>query len=737
MDRERWQAAKDLFRSALDHPATEREAFVARVGRDESVRDEVLRLLRSHTEHSEFLESPMGSEPDSSLDGRDPMIGRDLGGFRIERRIGLGGMGVVYEAMQERPRRRAAVKVLRSSRLSPRVQRRFEFESEILAKLHHPGIAQVFAAGTFEIGGGTQRWFAMELVEGPTLPELISETLLSRSQRVELLIALCDAVQHAHQRGVIHRDLKPDNIRMTRSDPSAGSWHPKILDFGVARLVDTDAQVSMHTLAGELIGTLAYMSPEQLAGDPDRVDARSDVFGLGVIGYELLCGRLPHGASLHSVAELIRTIATEEPKLAGTLDPGLRGDLEVILAKALEKEPDRRYQAATELAADLRRHQRNEPISARPATVLYQLHKFSRRHRALVGGVATTLLALVGGIVLSTHSARVARQEAANASYEADKAVAINNFITNDFLMKLLAAANAPGDAPRLPIADLVEKAADSIETMFAGQPTREAAVRNEVGTIYYNLGDADGAAEQFLLALQLWESQLGPEHPDTLKAVNNLGQSRSRQNRREEAEALYRRALDGRRRVLGNDDPFTLVTMNNLADLCRATGRLDEAELLLRQTLAIQRRVQGVTHKNTITTLGNLATLLMQRELKDEAIAMHREAHEVSSATLGADHVMTAMTGSRLGAALQKAGRPAEAEPILLAAVQSFDRALGAESPEAVLARRALARAYRDLSKPDQASDQLHRALNALRAKPGWNEDLERRLLQDLESLR
>lgn len=737
MDRESWQAAKDLFRSALEHPATEREAFVAREGRDEAVREEVLRFLRLHTEPSQFLESPMGSVADSSLDAGDPMIGRDLGGFRIERRIGLGGMGIVYEAMQERPRRRAAVKVLRPGRLSPRVQRRFEYESEILARLHHPGIAQVLAAGTFEIGGGTQRWFAMELVEGPTLPELIVEISLSRSQRVELLVALCDAVQHAHQRGVIHRDLKPDNIRMTRNDAGAGTWQPKILDFGVARFVDAEAEATMHTIAGELIGTLAYMSPEQLAGDPDRVDARSDVFCLGVIGYELLCGCLPHGAGSPSVAELIRTIATEEPKLAGTLDPGLRGDLEVILAKALEKAPDRRYQSAAEFAADLRRHLADEPISARPATVLYQLRKFSRRHRALVGGVAATLLALVAGIVFSTREARVARDEAAKSRYEADKAAAVNNFITNDFLMKLLAAANAPGDAPRLPIADLVDKAADSIETMFAGQPTHEAAVRNEVGTIYYNLGNVDAAAEQFLRALQLWEAELGPEHPDSLKAVNNLGQSRARQRRGEEAEALYRRALDGRRRVLGDDDPFTLVTMNNLADLCRATGRLDEAEQLLRQTLAIQRRVQGVMHKNTITTLGNLATLLMQRERKDESVAMHREAYDASSATLGADHVMTAMTGVRLGVALQKTGRPAEGEPILLAALQSFDRSLGAASSEAVGARRALARVYRDLSQPEQASEQLHRALDAVRAKPGSGAELERRLLQDLESFR
>jgi eukaryotic-like serine/threonine-protein kinase len=732
VDREHWQAAKDLFRVALDRPPSEREDFVARHGRDDAVRSEALRLLRLHAEPSEFLDPPMATP-----DNPDPMIGRTLGGFRIERLLGTGGMGVVYEAMQERPRRRAAVKVLHPGRLSPRIQQRFEFESEILAKLHHPGIAQVLAAGTFEINGGAQRWFAMELIDGPTLPELLADAALTRAQRVDLLISLCDAVQHAHQRGVIHRDLKPDNIRVARTDSGPGPLQPKILDFGVARLIDHGPQAPMHTAAGELVGTLAYMSPEQLSGDPERIDARSDVFSLGVIGYELLCGRPPHGAARTGVAELIQDITTKEPIRAGSLDPALRGDLELILAKALEKSPDRRYQSAADLAADLRRHLRHEPVSARPATILYQVRKFSRRNRALVGGVAATLLALIAGIVVSTRAANAARDEAAKARYEADKAAAINNFITNDFLMKLLAAANAPGDARRLPIAELVEKAADSIPTMFDGQPALEAAVRNEIGTIHYNLGNPDAAADQFRRALHLWEGRLGPDHADTLKAVNNLGQSRVRQGRGEEAEALYRRALVGRRRILGDDDPFTLVSMNNLADLCRATSRFDEAEQLLREALAAQRRVQGAAHKNTITTLGNLATLLMQRDRTDEAVAMHREAHTASLSTLGADHIMTAMTGVRLAVALQKTARAAEAEPILVDAVQSFDRSLGAESAEAVNARRALARVYRDLSKLDEAADQLRRALDAVRAKPGPSGDLERRILQDLESLR
>ncbi|HWL92219.1 MAG TPA: serine/threonine-protein kinase, partial [Phycisphaerae bacterium] len=623
MQRDCWQSAKDLFRLALDQPLGDREAFVSKQCDDTSVLAEVLRLLRLNDDPSDFLVSPMQS-PANADSGVDPLIGRNLGGFVIIRQIGAGGMGAVYEALQEQPRRRAAVKVLRPGIFASRMQRRFEYESEILAKLHHPGIAQVFAAGTFEIGGGLQPWFAMELIEGPPIQAYIKTHSLSRARKLELLVSICDAVQHAHQRGIVHRDLKPDNVLMEVGTEDADICQPKILDFGVARSIESDVQATMHTVAGELVGTLAYMSPEQLSGDPERIDGRCDVFALGVIGYELLSGRLPHAAGRSSFAEVIRAIEHDEPRRLGALDSGLRGDIEVIIAKALEKDVGRRYQSAAELASDLRRYLNDEPVLARPATVMYQFRKFARRNRVLVGGVATTTLALAAGMVLYAREARTARWEADKSRYEADKATAINNFITNDFLMKLLAAANAPAAAgQRLPVADLVEHATERAGTMFAGQPLAEAAVRNEIGTIHYNLGTIDQSAEQFERALALWESQLGPDHVDTLKAVNNLGQARGRQRRLPEAEALYRRALEGRRAALGEDDPYTLVSMNNLADLYRSTGRLDEAEAMLRRTLESQKRVHGTSHKNTITTLGNLAALLTQRDRKDEAMVL------------------------------------------------------------------------------------------------------------------
>jgi len=735
MQRDGWQTAKDLFRLALEQPAGDRVTFVEKKCADVAIRDEVLRLLRFHDEPSAFLESPVAASPRTAEGGADELIGRNLGGFVIVRRIGMGGMGAVYEARQEQPRRNAAVKVLRPGALSLRMQRRFEFESDVLARLDHPGIARVFAAGTFEAGRGVQPWFAMELVDGPSIKSYVANQSPSRAGLLALLAAVCDAVQHAHQRGVVHRDLKPDNILITRSGDGA-SVQPKILDFGVARSMEADAQVTMHTVAGEIIGTLAYMSPEQLSGDPERVDARCDVFSLGVIGYELLGGRLPHGDGRGSIAQMVQAIEQKDPVKLGAIDPGLRGDIEVILAKALEKDVSRRYASAAEFAADLRRHMNNEPVSARPATTAYQLTKFARRNRALVGGAMTTVAALTAGLVLYAVEARTARREAEKSRYEADKATAINNFMTNDFLMKLLAAANKQKPGERLAVGQLVAQASAQAGLMFNDQPLAEAAVRNEIGSIHYNLGTVEQAAAEFERALDLWQTHLGPDHVDTLKAVNNLGQVRARQRRPSDAEALYVRALEGRRRALGEDDPYTLVTMNNLAEVYRGAGRLDEAEGLLRRALAAQERVHGSSHKNTITTLGNLGSLLAQRGRHEDAVTMHRRAYEASRSTLGDDHVMTAMTGVRYGLSLQKVNRPDEAEPLLLSVAASAERSMGPGHPETINTRRVLARGYRQQRKYGEAAEQLRRALAGAKTMTEGPAGMAARIQQELDGV-
>jgi WD40 repeat protein len=335
-----------------------------------------------------------------------------LGRYRILRLIGEGGMGAVYEAEQDHPRRTVALKIIKSGMASPELLRRFEQESQALGRLQHPGIAQIYEAGTVDTGFGPQPYFAMELIRGRSPREYAEANHLSVRDRLRMMVKICDAVHHAHQRGLIHRDLKPGNILVDEAG------QPKILDFGVARVTDSDARATHQTDMGQLIGTLAYMSPEQALADPLDLDTRSDVYSLGVILYELLSGRLPYTVS-KKVHEAIQAIREEDPVRLSTSNRTFRGDIETIVAKALEKDRERRYGSAAEMAADIHRYLNDEAIVARPPSRSYQLQKFARRNKGLVLGVAAVFVVLVAGVVASTLEAVRAR----NAEQSAETAL--------------------------------------------------------------------------------------------------------------------------------------------------------------------------------------------------------------------------------------------------------------------------------------------------------------------------
>lgn len=320
----------------------------------------------------------------------------EIGHYKILRRIGEGGMGTVYEAEQERPRRTVALKVIRPGFATPNLLRRFEQESQALGRLQHPGIAQIYEAGTAETSFGPQPYFAMEYIRGSRLLEYSAAAKLSVKQRLELAAKIADAVQHAHERGIIHRDLKPGNILVTENG------QPKILDFGVARMTDSDIQATQQTDVGQLVGTIPYMSPEQVAADPSALDTRSDVYALGVILYELLAGKLPYDLRKKSLPEAVRAIREEDPTPLSSISRVYRGDIETIIGKALEKDKARRYASASELAADIRRYLANEPIVARAPSATYQLSKFARRNRAVVAGVLAVMVVLAAGATVST-----------------------------------------------------------------------------------------------------------------------------------------------------------------------------------------------------------------------------------------------------------------------------------------------------------------------------------------------
>jgi WD40 repeat protein/predicted Ser/Thr protein kinase len=417
-----------LFDQTVVLPAAQRAAFLETAcAGDAALRAEVESLLACDADFPEgagdtdVLQSPLVHMPASTWAASVPGPGAwppgpppRVGHYRILGRIAEGGMGAVYEAEQDNPRRHVALKVIRPGRASPALLTRFRHEAQILGRLHHPSIAQIYEASVAEDG---QPFFAMEFIRGRPLDEYARQQALLLRERLELLARVCDAVQHAHDQGVIHRDLKPANILVEESG------QPKVLDFGVARATDADLLTGAGlTRTGQLLGTPNYMSPEQVTADPAGIDHRADVYALGVILFELLADRSPYQLEGRPLAEVARLILEEEPPPLGSVNPELRGDVETIVAKALAKDPARRYPSAAALAADLRRWLAHEPIQARPPSALYHLRQFARRHKALVAGVLAVFAALLVGTAVSVLFAWRAAENAAVATDEAYRA---------------------------------------------------------------------------------------------------------------------------------------------------------------------------------------------------------------------------------------------------------------------------------------------------------------------------
>lgn len=680
-DRDDLQCVSGLFDAVRSLDRSSRSDFIDKHCQGNSKLKKQLLELLAHHDSTGLLDDPIHVDliPAENIPSR-------IADFEVMERLGFGGMGVVYKATQSSPQRTVAIKVLSAQLLTSAALERFSFESHVLARLNHQNIASIYQSGVWDDGGQQRPYFVMEFIDGVPLNRYVERSKPQLNQLLSIFIDICSGVHHAHQNAIIHRDLKPSNILIDNNGT------PKIVDFGVARSLDPSVPHADITATGQLLGTLAYMSPEQVGSRPDLVDTRTDVYALGVILYELLTGSLPYASDSGSIATAARQISEAEPQSLSKVTKRLGRDLQTITSKALNKDQSKRYQSAESLASDVERFLNHQPIEARPVTLRYQLTRFARRHRGLSAGILVSTLLLASGL---TGFAYQAAQTSAEARTRRE---------VYGFLRDMLTSIEPERAAGRpLTVREMLDDASSVLYLEFEDFPEVKCELLITVGSTYHKLGEYATAEQMLRHAHDIAQARLKGGSPTIFNAAAGLGLALRDLGRLDEAEAVLRDALE-METVASPESVYALRT--NLVTVLNSQDQHTEAAALSRLIHQESLQTLGPNHLDSLMAQNNYASQLIELQQFSEAKTLLEDCLERYRSHFGDDHPSVLFVLANLGNTYTGLGNFELGEQTLTEAFQRSERVLGPTHLRTLSRKNHLVRFLLITGEPQRAAD-------------------------------